>query len=298
MTSRFWYLFSKKISGEASLEELHELDIVVRENPDWAYSAGQLQKIWKNNGQTDDFSSELAFEEHLNKLRENGIVLPGIDSPVIQQKEIDEPHSTKKTAWLQTVALLVILVAIGLTWKINSDNKKTQGRKDSFSELQTKAGSRTRILLPDSSIVWLNAGSRLTYKEQFGTTHRITTLTGEAFFDVKKSRIPFIIHSNGIQIKVLGTAFNVRSYPNEKTETSLIRGTVEVTLDKRPGEKYLLRPNEKLVVSNTQNEMASRQQKSEPIVLLQSLLPSDDSTYLETSWVDNKLVFQDESFSD
>ena len=84
----------------------------------------------------------------------------------------------------------------------------------------------------------------------------------------------------------------------KKTETSLIRGTVEVTLDKRPGEKYLLKPNEKLVVCHSENDTPVARQRSEPIVVLQSLLPVEDSTYIETSWVDNKLVFQDESFSD
>ena len=297
MTSRFWYLFSKKISGEASPEELQELDVLVKENPEWAYSAGQLQKIWNNEKKTDVYYSELAFEDHLNKLSQKGIDLTGFDSAFVNGKTYP-PDTSKKTIWMQATALLVILIAIGLTWKMNSENNANPVKKNSYSELQTKAGSRIRLLLPDSSVVWLNAGSRLTYNEQFGVTNRNTTLTGEAFFDVRKSSIPFIIHSGGIQIKVLGTAFNVRSYPNEKTETSLIRGTVEVTLEKRPGEKYLLKPNEKLVVSNTQNETHARQVKSEPIVVLQPLLLSKDSTYLETSWVDNKLVFQDESFSE
>jgi transmembrane sensor len=147
-------------------------------------------------------------------------------------------------------------------------------------------------------VVWMNAGCMITYNEQFGVTHRNTTMTGVAFFDVKESATPFIIHTNGMQIKVLGTAFNVRSYPNENSETSLLRGKVEITLDKRPGEKYLLRPQEKLIVGSSRETMVYQERKQEPIVMLRSVTPSGDSSFVETSWVDNKLIFQDDYFAD
>src|ERR1019366_6239917 len=67
----------------------------------------------------------------------------------------------------------------------------------------------------------------------------------------KNPEKPFIIHTSKMDIKVLGTAFNVRCYPNEKkTETSLIRGRIEVTLKDRPDEKIYLSPNEKLTLLN------------------------------------------------
>ena len=92
----------------------------------------------------------------------------------------------------------------------------------------------------------------MTYDKNFGKNIREVNLTGEAFFDVTKdSSHPFIIHTNVIDIKVLGTEFNVRSYPNDaNTETSLIRGKVEVTVKNRANEKIYLEPNEKLVVAN------------------------------------------------
>jgi ferric-dicitrate binding protein FerR (iron transport regulator) len=170
-----------------------------------------------------------------------------------------------------------------------------------ISEVSTPIGAKsTKIVLPDSTVVWLNAGSRLTYNEKFGQDNRNTTLTGEAFFDVKKSSIPFIIHAQALRIRVTGTAFNVKSYPNEKTtETSLIRGSLEITLDKRPGEKFILRPNEKLVVSNdtsrTRQKTATR---NEPIVMISGITQATDSTVIETSWVDNKLAFQNETFDE
>jgi ferric-dicitrate binding protein FerR (iron transport regulator) len=75
---------------------------------------------------------------------------------------------------------------------------------------------------------------------------------GEAFFDVVKMKeIPFVIHTGVIQIKVLGTAFNVKSYADEATtETSVVRGKVEVRVNKRPEEPFVLMPNSKLIVPN------------------------------------------------
>ena len=156
------------------------------------------------------------------------------------------------------------------------------------------------MILPDSTVVWLNAGSKLTYNEHFGTNNRNATLVGEAFFDVKKSTMPFIIHANTVQIKVLGTAFNVKAYPDEKTtETSLLRGRVEITLDKRPGELYILKPNEKLVVANEPVEKETIvPEKKQPIAVLERIKHLNDSTIIETSWVHNEFIFEDEAFSD
>ena len=94
--------------------------------------------------------------------------------------------------------------------------------------LSTK-GSRSRSLLPDGTTVWLNAGSKLYYENDFNGTREVR-LEGEAFFDVvKQTDRPFIVHTSGIDIKVLGTAFNVKSYPEDKTvETTLYRGLVQV----------------------------------------------------------------------
>src|SRR4029078_631833 len=100
--------------------------------------------------------------------------------------------------------------------------------------VSTKRGSKSKVQLPDGTQVWLNADSRIAYNEKFQGNLREVTLEGEAYFDVvRDEKRPFVIHTAAIDIKVLGTAFNVRSYANEKnTETSLIRGSIEVTLVK------------------------------------------------------------------
>jgi transmembrane sensor len=135
---------------------------------------------------------------------------------------------------------------------------------------------------------------------------RNVKLTGEAYFDVvHNAEKPFVIHTTAMDIKVLGTEFNVKSYPDESTtEASLIRGSIEVTLKDRRAEKIVMKPNEKLIVSNEQENKVKTiipakksLNHSDPIISLGHLnYFSLDSTILETSWVNNRLIFEDESF--
>ena len=115
-----------------------------------------------------------------------------------------------------------------------------------------RQGSRTHLTLPDGTMVWLNAGSRLSYGKNYNTATREVNLTGEAFFDVAhNTQKPFLIHTARIDVQVLGTSFNVKSYPTDRTtEATLIRGSIEVSIKDRPSEKIILRPDEKLVVAN------------------------------------------------
>ena len=174
------------------------------------------------------------------------------------------------------------------------------------SEITTKYGSNTQLILPDGSTVWLNAGSKLNYEKINETGLREVYLTGEAFFDVVKNpQRPFIIHTSSIDIKVLGTSFNVKAYPDDKTvETSLIRGSVEVTVKNRPEEKYLLKPNQKLILFNDAfTEKTEKDQRvlpvNMPVIKIRQLsYLKGDTAAIETSWVRNKLDFVDESFVD
>ena len=167
--------------------------------------------------------------------------------------------------------------------------------------------------LPDGTVVLLNSGSKLTYNKDFGKGIREVTLVGEGYFDVTRNKeVPFIIHTSNIDIKVLGTVFNVKAYPEDKrTETSLIHGSIEVTIKNRPNDKIILSPSEKLVVENSVNlskEITAPAAEmnvppSEPAInTLMSVnkLKYDpaDSTVAETQWIDNKLVFRDESFDE
>jgi ferric-dicitrate binding protein FerR (iron transport regulator) len=177
----------------------------------------------------------------------------------------------------------------------------------SGNEIFTSNGSRTHLTLPDGTIVWLNAGSRITYEKNFDANLRAVTLTGEAFFDVAPNASkPFVIHTAHIDIRVLGTSFNVKSYPSDKTtEATLIRGSIEVSIRNRTSDRIVLKPNEKLIVNNEDSALLAKESAVHRRKIDESLVVISKPTYehnsgaiIETSWIDNKLIFQDEAFSD
>ncbi|HZZ76318.1 MAG TPA: FecR family protein, partial [Puia sp.] len=172
-------------------------------------------------------------------------------------------------------------------------------------EVITKNGSKSNLLLPDGTSVWLNAGSRLSYDSLYGSDLREVTLSGEGYFDVVKNpKKPFIIHTGKINIRVLGTVFNVKSYPEDKTiETSLIRGSIEVSFPSQPSKKIILKPNQKLIIDKilpkTNGSMNGSTADPVPPMSIQQLnRTGSDSTITETGWMDNRLFFDDMSFHD
>jgi transmembrane sensor len=99
-------------------------------------------------------------------------------------------------------------------------------------EKQNQKGIRTEFVLPDGSKVWLNAESKISYPEFFNGRNRFVRLEGEAYFEVQRDpKKPFIVKTNQLDIEVLGTRFNVRSYAGEKyIETTLLSGKLSVNL--------------------------------------------------------------------
>lgn len=108
-----------------------------------------------------------------------------------------------------------------------------------FNTISTPRGGKYRIILPDGSKVWLNAASSLKYPTRFGENERKVELAGEAYFEIakvtthgrngKKGSLPFRVRSEGQLVEVLGTHFNINSYPDEKSvKTTLLEGSVKV----------------------------------------------------------------------
>ncbi|MBP3518515.1 MAG: FecR family protein [Parabacteroides sp.] len=108
------------------------------------------------------------------------------------------------------------------------------------------AGQRAELILSDSTKVWLNAKTTLTFPSHFDNNSRSVTLDGEGYFDVTHDKNkPFIVKTNQYDIKVLGTEFNVRSYnQNAVFETSLLKGSIQIESADHLA-KLLLEPNEK-----------------------------------------------------
>ncbi|WP_293889532.1 MULTISPECIES: FecR family protein [unclassified Sphingobacterium] len=130
--------------------------------------------------------------------------------------------------------------------------------------LSTTKGQTYRIKLPDGTQVWLNAASSLRYPVRFSKGgNRTVVLTGEAYFEVAKdSKHPFIVKTANQEVKVLGTHFNLSSYAEESTQTTLLEGRVQVS---SRSESVLLVPGEQSNLS-ANGVLKSRQVDTAPII--------------------------------
>ncbi len=130
-------------------------------------------------------------------------------------------------------------------------NKAGAGQKNSYNMLSTARGEQYQIRLPDSSLIWLNAASKLKFPSSFhALKERRVELSGEAYFEVAKNRKqPFVVQTGGQEVKVLGTHFNVSSYVDEPNAvTTLLEGSVQVSGN---GEVKVLKPGERAVRTGT-----------------------------------------------
>jgi transmembrane sensor len=228
-------------------------------------------------------------------------------APVVKMQQLESvamgnvfPLILKLTA---SVAIVVVAVFFGIT------HQSTGTKKDTLKTFSSAYGERKNFQLPDGSVVTLNGGSKMSISVNYGISSRDIYLQGEAFFDVKHNKsLPFIVHTAAMDIKALGTAFNVNAYLGEKiTETSLVRGVVEVTLKEEQNRKVLLYPNQKVQwkqpsakLDKQEAEAIKKEYNITPssISEIQSLTKMDGGDVKEIAWKENKLVFADETFSE
>ncbi|MHA4896717.1 FecR family protein [Pedobacter sp. PWIIR3] len=129
-----------------------------------------------------------------------------------------------------------------------------QGKVNTFNTLSTAKGETYQVRLSDGTMVWLNAASSLTYASNLSKNgKRAVMLRGEGYFEVAKDKEhPFVVTSNGQQITVLGTHFNVNAYDNEPyTKSTLLEGSVTVAaLGFGDNETITLTPGHQAVLDN------------------------------------------------
>lgn len=176
------------------------------------------------------------------------------------------------------VILLAVTVSVGSIFTYKELDKSGDRL---YNETTVPLGSQTKILLPDGSIAVLNSGSVLKYPLSYGKKERSVYLVGEGYFEVAKDKEKvFQVYAGGMQVKVTGTVFNVRSYPeNPATEVSLIHGGVDVFAN----NKYVrLKPDEKAVYNRETGALYSETTES----------------HKSSLWTTGRLSFVNASFLD
>lgn len=178
----------------------------------------------------------------------------------------------KKTLRIAAVLIPLLLIAGGYLYY-------TQNK---LIEITVAYGDTRHLFLPDSSEIWINSGSNIKYPKSFTDNQRLVYLEGEAYFSVKKDQAkPFIVKTERLSVKVLGTKFNVKAYSDdENITTTLTSGKVEVSTQSR--EKQILEPNEQLTY-NIKTSMMN----------IENISPAETD-----AWLTGQLLFINSSFQD
>lgn len=255
-------LAQKYLSGEASEAEkamLHQ----------WydANMEGWTETVQTENGETAEAVKERIF----NNLKRK----------TFMQEEADSrtgAFSLKKILLRLSGAAALLTVGF-FAWQFYAPQTGTHVKQ----QVSVPVNKIMEIVLPDSSKVWLNAGSVFKYPKKFDREHRIVELIeGRAFFEVKhEDKHPFIVKTDNLSVVVMGTSFDVRAYKNEgTTKVSVVTGKVGVTLkDETKKAPIFLLPKQQVVLSNLKNHLVKA---AAPEIAV-------------NSWCSSRLVFEQET---
>lgn len=198
------------LNGEATHEEEAMIDAFIKQGEEQASLFNQWMEEWE----ASIFSTPA----------------PAVDQAWQRLQETIDSHTGRTVHmqwWHKAVAAAAIIVIIGCAaiWSF-SGSTATQTYLCS-----APAGSKTQVTLPDGSKVWLNGGSSLAYTNQFNNDNRRVELHGEAYFEVQKHQgKPFTVHTQGYDVTVKGTKFNVSAYDDDPiSTTTLMEGKVELS---------------------------------------------------------------------
>ncbi|MFA8343575.1 MAG: FecR family protein [Rhodothermaceae bacterium] len=273
MDEKFYILAAKLLTNEISAEEKSEFDKFLGE--DKYKNEFQLIK------QQYDLSGKERDESLFNRLCCQSILNEKIETD-------DEQFGTarkvsnfrkRKYIWAAASVIFIMLIATGILTKIT--NQTNFSDFDEMISSKTIAGQKIKLRLNEGTNVVINAASELKYSKDFGIKNRIVYLSGEAYFEVKSNKkLPFIVRTGDIQTKVLGTVFNVKSFPDENNiEVSLLEGKVEVSDENFPlSKKVVLYPDE--IVYFDKKEKTMELGKFTPLTT--------------TGWKDNNFIFKNE----
>lgn len=263
-------LIIKCLANNISNQEIGELQAWINKSPQNKETFDRFRASWVVAGiksNTTRFDTQQAYLA----------VQSGMDrsfSPVAKEN----PRIRILTSVMKYAAIALLFFTLGglIMWMLNPGTD----RKDlSYTVITAPMGAKSYVDLPDGTKVWLNAGSKLKYNFSYGKENRSVILIGEGYFDVAKIKdIPFLVQTSKVEIKALGTKFNVKAYSDEQMITATLEeGKIEVrtTGENIKQQTVILLPNER--ASFYANTLS---------------VSRNVNTTLYTSWKDNKWILE------
>jgi ferric-dicitrate binding protein FerR (iron transport regulator) len=289
-------LVRKLLNDSLSLQELRELQQLFRAAEAQGETEQWLSALWQSvEGQRDTFiHQDEIYKRLIQKIQPSQTKYTAATKECTDDRTLRWIHSAMRYA-----AVFVLTMALSWYWFRSDKPVKVSATALSIpsvtSEVSVTYGSKTRILLPDSSVVFLNSGSTLSYPSVFDSERHVT-LTGEGYFMVRSDSLhPFLVHASDVCIKALGTEFNVKAYPEEQNvETVLVSGSVKILKQGQSKPIVELKPGERAsYTKNTPKQLAvaDKPAKIEHRMKIDIIKPEES-----TGWVNNRLEFDAEPF--
>jgi ferric-dicitrate binding protein FerR (iron transport regulator) len=261
---------------------------------------------------------DLLFKE-IDADIKSGLPFPGhFNEDTFQQwRELKEDYDIPryfsmplKKLYRVAAAIMIPLLLAGVLGGFLITKSFIKNDNTALTTIYSPGGQKTKVTLPDNSIVWLNAKTTLKYTATFNEKQRIVYIDGEAFFDVTHDQTrPFIVKTSTINIKVYGTTFNVKAYKDDDiAEATLVKGKITILgmhVSGKEGNEIIIHPNEtfryvkdgaafkKAELNESTIKEKTVTKRIEPIVQIAEKV---DVTPI-VAWKDGKLCFKNESFS-
>jgi ferric-dicitrate binding protein FerR (iron transport regulator) len=259
------------------------------------------------------FNTKRIWLKSIRKSKDKGLVDNSWERLKLRMEEpgdevIPPRNINLKFTWRKLAVAASISILVGTSAYLGFQNYRNSQFMTSEHQIIAPLGSRSNIVLPDGSNVWLNSGSQLTYGYNFGKKREVH-LVGEAFFDIEHlNNSSFIVNTSDLRISVIGTEFNVKSYPDENIiETTLVKGKVEIEpiRNEESVPPVILAPKQKMIYTKTDGNtylgpIISKPASSDKediqeietrkIRIINTVDPQDES-----SWKDGILIIKSES---
>ena len=289
--SRIQNLVRKLFSGKIKTSELKYLN-------DWFDSKLKEEEVFVDSNET----KEQVKSRILNRLK--------------HEIEIEENRNSISLIRFRQIggmiASLAAVIFIAITLFINLRNQKSadstiSDTKIEYSERANPNGQKSKIILTDGTVVWLNAASKLRFPENFNSAERKVFLEGEAYFDVARDESrPFLIQTKTAVTTVLGTSFNIKSYEKEPVQVTVASGRVKVNKSgiSTGKDELILAKNEQITIHPESGKFDKKNVDveyflswKEDVIRFENTKLSEVAKTLER-WYDKKIIIANEQLND
>ncbi|HEX3009461.1 MAG TPA: FecR domain-containing protein [Bacteroidales bacterium] len=286
------YSFQSFVTGddkESGEKWRHWIEVNPQAKKEFDTAVKVMKLLLKTRKQVSNLHTEQELKELLAKIQDNEISL--------------EDESSPAAWWWRVAGIILLLISVSIVFYFAL--KPKQADLVAYNEVIVPLGEKAQIVLADGSHIWINSSSKIKYPVAFDKKERKVYLEGEAFFDVTRNeKHPFIVYTPDLKVKVLGTSFNVKNYPNDKNAVmTVVRGLVSVESKKNEIAPILINPNENYVLNTSpvKKDKISAEPEKQTDQLPKKVLPIiNKKVNVEaiTSWKDQMLIFFDEPLED